>query len=184
MQLARRVRTATSPRRPPYHPSRSIAEWLGSLPAFLPLPLPPASPPARLDLCHALCVWLLVRRAGQARCWRACGARASRTPCLANRHEKTSSSSSTHCDFHDLRPFVPSTQTCWHLVLPLLWALVSDARARQAFLARRRAADELPVTERAWWAGLVVPPVWLVPLAAVPVLSLALWRLAMVMLGP
>lgn len=59
---------------------------------------------------------------------------------------------------------------------------MSDARARQAFATDRRTGGDLPAEVRAWWAGLVVPPPWML-LAGMPVLSLALWRATMLMLS-
>ena len=42
---------------------RSMADWLGCMPVLAPLPLPAAPAPPGLDLCRALCYWLLVRAA-------------------------------------------------------------------------------------------------------------------------
>lgn len=76
-----------------------------------------------------------------------------------------------------------ATQAYWLFLLPCLWVLVSDTRARQAFVARQRAAEELPAEERAWWAGLVLPPLWLLPTLVMPAVAVALWRVAMLMLA-
>lgn len=70
-------------------------------------------------------------------------------------------------------------QACWLFLLPCLWVLLSDARARQAFVVGQRAAEDLPADERAWWAGVAAPPTWLLPLLFMPAFSLALWRVTM-----